>query len=157
MIIALSGVPGSGKSTICRLLNEHGMKCINAVDIPGSDECRDGDEMDLECLKGKLRVEGDVPLVVEGHYSHLLGCSAAIILERDEVSVREALVKRGYPQSKIDGNIDALLSDTIYQEALQFLPGTLIRRVRVVEGSQERTFSGILECIHELEKRIKSR
>lgn len=146
-MIAITGVPGSGKSTICRELNLRGMHCVNAMEIPGAAICAEGEEVDLECLSERLATSG-LESVVEGHFAHLLGCTHAIICERSEASVRETLEDRGYPMEKVEENIDALLSDSIYQEALESLPSTRIHRLQIVEGEIGQAADQCIELIN---------
>lgn len=147
MIFCITGVPGSGKSTICRELSRRGIPCINAMEIPGANACRDGDEVDLDCLKSVVHA-GLREEVVEGHFTHFLGCQGVIIVERDEDRVMDVLRMRGYAEAKMDENIDVLRADTIYQEALEFLPSTRIHRLRNVEGTVE---SSVEDCMRILE------
>ncbi len=129
----ISGIPGSGKSTICKLLNSDGIKCMNALDIPGTEKCVDNGEVDIDCLKFVISSEITVD-AVESHFSHLLGCSSVIILERSEEGTEEELRGRGYNEDKIRENLDALRAEIIYSEALDVMPAGRIHKIRVEEG-----------------------
>lgn len=133
MMWCISGIPGSGKSTICRLLNSEGIKCFNALDIPRSEKCVDHGEVDTDCLRFIISGNSSVD-VVESHFSHLLGCSSVIILERSEEGIEAELRMRGYNEAKISENLDALRADIIYAEALEAMPAGRIHKVKVEEG-----------------------
>lgn len=144
-MISITGIPGAGKTTVCRELNARGIKCLGALDVPGAEACNDKGEVDTECLRVKISHSPVHIQVVEGHFSHLLGCSSVIILERDEEVVRKELVQRGYPAIKIEENIDVQRADILYQEALALTPATRIHRVKVVEGSFTKTVDACLK------------
>lgn len=134
-MICITGVPGSGKSTVCGILREQGFDCRNVLDLEGANSCLEGDEMDIDCLREKAIPYTNTGIIVEGHYSHILQCSMIFILERGEDIVSEALKQRGYPHEKISSNIDAIRSDIIYQEALESAPAPRIHRIVVHEGN----------------------
>lgn len=139
----ISGIPGSGKSTICRLLDEKGISCRNALEFQGSSECVQEGEVDTQCLKFIIAGQKD-SIAVESHFSHLLGCSSVIILERSEEGTRNELENRGYSEAKISENIDALRADVIYSEALEILPAGKIHRVQVEENKIE---DALVKCM----------
>ena len=134
-MICITGVPGSGKSTICKEIVSSGYDCRNVLDLNGAASCLEDDEMDIDCLKEHVVANLNDDAIVEGHYSHLLGCSIVFIIEREEDLINKTLIGRGYPPEKIDENLDALRSDIIYQEALEFLPASRIHRIQVDEGN----------------------
>ncbi len=138
-MICITGIPGSGKSTMSQRLTEMGLNSIHANEIPGYLECLDADEIDIECLSEKISHINTRDLIVESHYSHLLGCDLILILERDTDHVRKTLEKRGYSEQKIRENLEAAMSDVVYEESLEFLPTPLIRRISVEEDDIDRT------------------
>ncbi len=142
----LSGIPGSGKSTICRWLNNSGIQCLNALEIPGAERCVESGEVDTECLKFILSRE-TLPDVIESHFSHVLGCGSVIILERSEDGIARELESRGYNERKIGENLDALRSDVIYSESLEMLPAGRIHRIHVDEGKLEDAFEKCRDLI----------
>lgn len=151
-MISITGIPGSGKSSVCRTLRELGYDCRNVLDLEGAASCLDEEEMDIECLKEKAEWARGTDLIIEGHYSHLLGASIVFILQRVEEKILETLMERGYPEGKINENLDALRSDIIYQESLELLPSTRIHRISVKEGDPETTAMKILELFKRAKK-----
>jgi adenylate kinase len=146
-VISITGIPGSGKSSVCNILKKLGFDCKNVLDMEGAKICLEGEEMDIDCLKERLNRDIYNGTIIEGHYSHLLGCSEIFILERDEEIVREVMRTRGYSEEKINENIDALRSDIIYQESLDLLPASRIHRIQVEEGNPEITAKIIVDLI----------
>ena len=152
-MICISGIPGSGKSTVCKKLKEFGYDCKNVSLIKEYEECLDGDEVDTDCLKSKLHLVKSNNTIIEGHFAHLLGCDLIIILQRDPELVRKTLSERGYSKEKIEENMDALVSDTIYYESLEFLPAPLIRKVNVIENDVDAAVLKCIEVINTFQKR----
>lgn len=142
----ITGIPGSGKTTICKLLQKNGVNCVNALQVQGTEKCVDQGEVDTECLKFII-AQNSTAEVVEAHFSHLLRCSSVIILERDESGIIEELKNRGYDDSKIRENIDALRADVIYSESLEKLPAGRIHRIKVKEGAVEEAYARCRDLI----------
>ncbi|MCL5782950.1 MAG: AAA family ATPase [Candidatus Thermoplasmatota archaeon] len=143
-MICLTGIPGSGKTTVAAILRSRGIRVMNVSDLPGFTECNEEDGVDIDCLRSKITSYVTDNEVIEGHYSHLLPCEAVIILERAERNVEQSLRGRGYSSEKISDNIDALRSDIIFSESLEYLPSPRIFRVSIEEN-----FPGIAaeQCI----------
>ena len=137
---------------MCNALRKIGYDCRNVLELEGAVSCLDGEEMDLDCLMEKIKWANETDLIVEGHYSHLLGCSKVFILERDEEKVSEVMRERGYGEEKINENLDALRSDIIYQESLELLPSSRIHRITVVEGNPDETAEKILGLLEPAKK-----
>lgn len=151
-MICITGVPGSGKTTVSRKLKDMGFNCIRAEEIKGYSECIEADQVDVDCLKGKLSSMETKDLIVESHYSHLLGCDLILILERSIEEVRKTLVDRGYTVEKINDNLDALMSDSIYYESLESLPAPLIKKITVKEYDTNGTASACAKIVNDFLK-----
>ncbi len=128
MIIALTGTPGTGKTTVCRLINEHytiidlNKLVIDEKLYTGKDKKRDSYIADIEKLEKRVRQMLDKSqddFIMEGHLSHFLPADAIIVLRTHPLILRERLEKRGYSFEKIAENADAEALDVILVEASQ--------------------------------------
>ena len=115
--IALTGAPGTGKSTLAlemqgaglevdsveRLAEEHGF----IGDIDPSDGAR---PIDIEKLSNVLENEwapsDSNEAFIEGHLSHCLPVDAIIIIRCSPLILEARLAARGYSVEKISSNVD---------------------------------------------------
>lgn len=127
VIIAITGTPGTGKSSAGRALSANGRAVVELGDLiqehhlyEGADEERGSLEVDPEMLAERvpgLLPSGDVVLI--GHLSHLVPVDLVIVL-RCRPSVLEArLAGRGWPEAKVRENMEAEALDVILVEAVE--------------------------------------
>ena len=129
MTIALTGTPGTGKTTICKILG----KKYRIIDInqmitgeglhTGRDELRGSLVADMEALQGRLDelVKGEtVTIIIEGHLSHYLeGSDAVIVLRTRPCVLAQRLLDRAYSKEKVRENMEAEALDVILVETTQ--------------------------------------
>lgn len=151
-MICISGVPGTGKTTICTLLNRDGIKCESADKVARDLDCLNDDGVDVDILRDRFPSFE----VVEGHYSHLLDCNAVIILFTDEEILRERLSKRNYDQEKIQQNVEAQISGTIYYESLDRVPSNRIFQLDTGKMGLDETYHAIRRIIQRFRTNNKS-
>jgi len=131
-VVVVTGVPGTGKSTVAKLLADRiGAVCIDvsktAVEmgfLEGWDEERGTGIADLEAISeyvSKVLSEHE-SVVVEGHYAHDVvpeeEATHVFVLRRHPVELREELESRGYPRGKVMENVEAEILDVCLVEAL---------------------------------------
>ncbi len=131
MQIALTGTPGTGKTTVARLL-PYRIIDINALVRDGlnlgTDPERGCLEADMDGLALRLK-EMDIDAganstdsrdiaILEGHFSHFFA-DWAIVLRLAPAALRERLEKRGYSERKIKENLEAEALDVILVEAVE--------------------------------------
>ncbi|CAD6494804.1 MAG: Putative adenylate kinase [Candidatus Argoarchaeum ethanivorans] len=133
MIIALSGTPGTGKTSTAKLLNDCNIINMNKLIkehklYTGVDHKRDtliADQKEIQKqisheMRNINRGDSNNTTVIEGHLSHKLENIDAVIVLRCHPSVlKKRLDKRGYSKPKIQENIDAEAIDIILSEAAQ--------------------------------------
>ncbi len=131
MILALTGTPGTGKTTVCSIINEHSFCVINLNKHVineglhmGKDEARDSYIVDLEKLKVRVKeLIGQTPgtdIILEGHISHFLPVDAVIVLRAHPLVLKKRLEKRkDYSFRKVKENADAEALDVILVESVE--------------------------------------
>ncbi len=128
--IAITGTPGTGKSTIAELIaSKGGFVPIEVSELVDGireryDPVQDTFEIDIDSIRAALEVLLDdyrshdrVPIVV-GHLSHLLGPDLTVVLRCDPGVLRERLVARSYSAAKVQENVEAEAIGTIIAEAM---------------------------------------
>jgi adenylate kinase len=123
MKIALTGTPGTGKTTISNVLkDEFGLKVVDLNKVIsafqyyiGWDDNRNCGVVDLEALGVHPFEDG---LVIEGHISHHLSVERVIVLRTNPAVLRGRLQEKGFSENKIRENIEAEILDVILIEAL---------------------------------------
>lgn len=150
-MICITGVPKTGKTTICKLLSENGIQCNSLDDIATDLGCLQNGEVDVDCLSVKLPDKR----VVESHYSHLLKCDYVIVLRTDEAVLERRMKEAGYDASKIAENLDAQRSDVILSEAMESVPRNRIFFFETGNRDPKETTERIRDKIIELEQLIR--
>lgn len=148
MKIALTGTPGTGKSTVARLVDAR----FTVVDINaiiketynlGMDEDRNSAIADIEGLSSYVeQLTGDI--ILEGHVAHLLPVDKIIVLRASPAVLRKRLEARGWSEQKIEENLEAEALDVILVEALEMSDS-----VYEIDAT-ERTPEAVARCIREI-------
>ena len=127
MLVAVTGTPGTGKSSVCAVLAGRGYTVVDLDEVArsggfvtGRDEARQTDEVDVEALRENLHVPAKIAFL-KGHYSHLMKVNVAVVLRCRPSALRARLAERGWPDSKIRENVEAEAIDSILQEAVNRL------------------------------------
>ncbi|ASI98466.1 adenylate kinase family protein [Thermococcus celer] len=125
MIIAVTGTPGVGKTTVSKLLSERlGYDYVSVKDFalerglgePAGDEV----EIDVDALAKEAGAAfQDEDVVIDGHLSHHVPADLVVVLRLHPKDVAERLKARGYPRKKLAENVEAELIDVILVEALE--------------------------------------
>jgi len=123
MKVALTGTPGTGKSTIADMIDA-GFRVVHVNELikdgydRGIDEERGGCLIaDLPKLAKYVRgLNGDV--ILEGHTAHLLPVDAIIVLRASPAALRKRLAGRGWSDAKVRENVEAEALDVILAEAV---------------------------------------
>ncbi|RLI84468.1 NMP kinase [Archaeoglobales archaeon] len=130
MIVALSGTPGTGKTSVADHLSSF-YEVRSVSDLAKKMDCILDEEdengkvlvIDTECLSKKISsFRGkykDEVLVIEGHLAHLLPSDVIIVLRCNPIKLKERLSKKEWTTEKVLENVEAELLDVILVEALE--------------------------------------
>jgi len=127
MIIALTGTPGTGKTSVSQILQSKGFEIIDLNKVAcekdfliGKDEKRDSNIVDIDRFNSFIKenyCEKEL-IFVEGHLSHLLtSVDKVIVLRCHPKKLNKNLTSKGWNQQKIKENIEAEILDIILCEA----------------------------------------
>ena len=157
MLIALSGTPGTGKSSVSQLLQKAGYDVVDLNDLAesqdaiiGIDADRNSKIIDIDALDAYFqRGNYSEKLVfVEGHNSHLLSSADVVILLRcHPVKLRRRLEQKEWTEKKIKENIDAETLDVILCEATELHSASSLFEIDTTELSVREVFAAIQEII----------
>jgi len=156
MFVALTGTPGTGKTTVGTLLSSQGFVVIHLTDIEkkcvvGQDKKRDCQIYDIDLLDRYLHHTSILMqqhvCIVEGHLSHLLsGMSKIIILRCHPEALKKRLQSKGYTSLKIQENLEAEALDIILCDAACYYPTGVIQEIDTTGKDPE----AVARCIAEL-------
>jgi len=148
MLVAVTGTPGTGKSSACDVLARRGYLVVDLDDlarkeglVTGRDEIRETDEIDVDALREGLHVPAKVAFV-KSHYSHRMDVDVAIVLRCRPSVLRTRLETRGWSAAKVRENVEAEAIDAILQEAVEHLKS--VYEVDTTEATPQETAQAIL-------------
>ena len=115
--LALTGTPGTGKTTIAALLTKAGFVVVTieelakiAEAVGDIDPADNAHPVDLDILCDSLdelwKPAPIEPEIIDGHLSHHLPADAVVVLRCDPEILRGRLENRGYSTEKTEGNIE---------------------------------------------------
>ncbi len=127
MLIAITGTPGTGKTSVSKILEKKGYRVIDlnkaALEksfITGKDKKRDSNIVDIDKLNkyfNEFRSEGIV--FIDSHLSHLISkLDKVIILRCNPKKLKENLGKKNWKEEKVKENIEAEILDVILSEVV---------------------------------------
>ena len=122
MLVAVTGTPGTGKSSVCDALARRG---YHVVDLDGearelglTEADEDGTTVvDVDALATRLRVPTKVAFL-KGHYAHRMAANVIVVLRCHPRELWRRLEVRGWPEAKVRENVEAEAIDVILQEAV---------------------------------------
>lgn len=126
MLIAISGTPGAGKTSVSAELRTRGFRVIDANEhlrarglLGEKDDLRDTFNVDMDAFNDSLeefRAEPGV-VFIDSHLSHQCDCSRVIVLRCHPDVLAQRLRARGYSEAKVRENVQAEVLDVILCEA----------------------------------------
>lgn len=126
MIVALTGTPGTGKSSVSSVLRKKGYSVVDLNRIIkqhnftlGYDKERRCRVVDIKKLDNYIQKQNKNLIIVEGHIAHLLSVDTVIVLRCSPKTLKERLEKRKYSKKKVMENVEAEILDVITVESLE--------------------------------------
>ena len=130
MLIALTGTPGTGKTTVSHLLAAQGITTYSLNElalshhfVQGMDVKRGSNVLDMEKINAYIKKEcggKTEPIILEGHASHwLLQVQWVIILRCHPKTLRQRLKTKSWNEEKIQENVEAEILDIILCETTE--------------------------------------
>jgi len=122
MIIALTGTPGTGKTSISKELDN--FKTLDLTKFVKQKELglqKDEFEADIDQMVKALEeeIDGKEDTVIEGHLSHHFPVDYCIVLRCNPEKLRERLSKRDYAKQKIEENVESEILDVLLSESVR--------------------------------------
>ena len=155
MFVALSGTPGTGKSSVSALLQKEGYTIVSlnelAIEkkfISGIDKERNSKIIDIDRLNYYInkRYKTKDIVFIEGHSAHLLKIVDKIILLRcHPKKLKKRLEEKGWNQEKIKENVEAETIDVILCEAVETYPEENIFEIDTTDKKIEDVALAIIE------------
>jgi len=123
MLVALTGTPGTGKSSAGEVLAQRGYHVVDldaaASELGLTEREEDGTTVvDVEDLASKLHVPTKVA-VLRGHYAHQMPVNVIVVLRCHPRELWKRLEARGWSPEKIRENVEAEAIDVVLQEAVE--------------------------------------
>lgn len=165
MIIAITGTPGTGKTSVSKIIQKDGFEVVDFNKVAcennfliGKDKKRDSNIVDIKRFDEYIRKNyiGKEIVFIEGHLSHLLKCVDKVILLRCHPNkLRKNLSKKGWKEIKIKENIEAEILDIILCEVVEKYPEENIFEIDTTDKSIEGIAHDIIELTKENFRKVK--
>lgn len=127
MIIAITGTPGTGKTSVAKELSKKlGYWYVSLNDLAkeeglykGYDEDRMCDIVDIKKLRREVNILAITHkrMLLDGHYSHEMPSDIVVVLRAKPQELRRRMEKKGYGERKIRENLEAEVMEVIKCEA----------------------------------------
>ncbi len=123
MKIAITGTPGTGKTSVAeRLAEQTDMEYVSINKVARKKDCiisydekRKSDVVDVKCLREKT---GDMEdCILDGHLSHFMENDITFVLRCKPSDLRKRLEGKSWKDQKIQENVNAEITGVIEGEA----------------------------------------
>ena len=155
-IIAITGTPGVGKTTIVELFSDANFTIISVKDLAKQyscegefDEATQSMDIDIHRLAEQFEAGSLGNTIVDGHLSHLLDVDAIIILRCEPSMLQERLAKRGYSEQKITANVEWEMIAGTWSEIIEFELNQPILELDTTNCEPEEIYEEITQWIND--------
>jgi len=152
MKIAITGTPGTGKTSVAKLLAKKlGWKFIDLYKLARESRCISGFDEKRKCdiidTKKLAKVVSGEPehAVLDAHYSHEMPVDAVFVLKTNPGILRARLREKGWPDRKIEENVQAEIMEVCKTESLEL--GRKTFEVDTTRKDPEQVVSEILKIL----------
>jgi adenylate kinase len=152
MIVALTGTPGTGKSSAAQYLARAGWDVLEVNELASrhgmlrsKDPLRGSFEVDPDELQEALASEDYRHGILVGHLSHLLEVDLVVVLRCHPDELARRLRGRGWPEAKVRENALAEALDIILAEAME--TDVPVYEVNTTELSPELTAKAVTNVL----------
>ena len=158
MIIALTGTPGTGKTSVSNILYKKGYEIVDLNKVAceknfllGKDEKRESNIVDIDRFNKYVteNFKRKEIIFIEGHLSHLLkSVDKVIVLRCHPKKLKRNLSKKGWDKKKIKENVEAEILDIILCETLEIHHKENIFEIDISDKSLDDVAFSIIEIIN---------
>ena len=158
MRVALSGTPGTGKTSVATVLKKRGYSIVHLHTfakenhcIAGTDKKRGSQLIDMMKLDKAIQKNftPDALVFFDGHIAHLLKTMEKVILLRcHPKDLEKRLLKKKWTSKKIRENVEAEIIDIILCEAVERHPSEDIFEIDTTKKSVEEIAVSIVEIVN---------
>jgi adenylate kinase len=151
--LALTGTPGTGKSTVAKILASNGLKVIELGDLAKEkklleklDRKRGTYEVDVKRLdKALADIAEDQVTVLVGHLAHMVTSDMVVVLRCRPSVLAVRLRARGYPERKVAENAEAEALDVILVESVE--TGREVYEIDTTNITSEETAQAVMSIL----------
>ena len=129
MLLAITGTPGTGKTSVCTRLALEGYDIVRLKNVivennlhHGYDEAAGSLEIDIDMVRNYFNENppGNSGgwTIIDSHLSHFLEVDGIVLLRCDPRELEKRLARRDYPPEKTRENVESELVDVIAMEVM---------------------------------------
>jgi adenylate kinase len=145
---ALTGTPGTGKTSISKLLNTKVVHLSDYYEASSEGKTNSGEWLiDLDKMNNLVKEFDEV--FYEGHTSQTLDNLDMVILLRCDPSIlKDRLASRNYSEEKINENLEAEALNIIYDEALENVTADKIFQLDTTKQTPQESAKKLIEFMN---------
>nr|WP_321496694.1 adenylate kinase family protein [uncultured Methanolobus sp.] len=158
MLIGITGTPGTGKTSVTRMLEEERLyQVIHLNELIKEEKLYSETDTERDCVVADMDMVYDRVLelqdrssavtIVDSHLSHHIA-DIVIVLRTDPAVLKGRLEKRNYSEEKIKENLEAEALDIILAESVEWCDRVF--EINTTDESAEKTLKNIMKIIRGL-------